>query len=378
MYHPTFETFQDLSRHGNLIPVYREVLADLETPLSAFLKVQEGPYAFLLESVEGGEKWGRYSFLGGNPAAVLRCDRGQVVLFRNGREELLPHQGDPLETVRGILKGYRTVQVQGLPRFTGGWVGYFGYDLVRYFEVLPDRGHKGFDLPEFLLLRYDTFLVFDNVSHTIKIVTNVQSDGKDPRRAYDEGVQAIEAIIEKLETRLAPRASRLGSPLTPSPLPRGEREKKCEGPSATMSNLSQEAFEAAVRKAKEYIRAGDIFQVVLSQRFETPFPGEPLSLYRALRLINPSPYLFYLRCGEFTLLGSSPEVMVRREGRRVELRPIAGTRPRGDSEETDLALERELLADEKERAETLAWSRASEASFAEDWDSEEDSVYDAL
>ncbi|MBI5379061.1 MAG: anthranilate synthase component I, partial [Nitrospirae bacterium] len=295
---------------------------------------------------------------GGMPAAVVRCDRGQVTLLRNGREERLPHRDNPLEAVRGLLGGYRTVQVPGLPRFTGGWVGYFGYDLVRYFETLPDRGLKGFDLPEFFLMLYDTFLVFDNVSHTIKVVANAQvqesgvrSQESEVRRAYEEAVGKIDAVIEKLETRLAPRASRFGSPLTPAPLPRGEREKKGEGPSATMSNMSQEAFEAAVRRAKEYIRAGDVFQVVLSQRFETPFTGDPLSLYRALRLINPSPYLFYLRCGEFTLLGSSPEVMVRKEGRKIELRPIAGTRPRGDSEETDRALERELLGDQKERAE---------------------------
>jgi anthranilate synthase component 1 len=356
MYHPTFETFQDLSRHGNLIPVYREVLADLETPLSAFLKVQEGPYAFLLESVEGGEKWGRYSFLGGNPAAVLRCDGGQVTLLRNGREERLPYQNDPLEAVRGILEGVRTVQVPGLPRFTGGWVGYFGYDLVRYFEDLPDRGLKGFDLPEFFLMRYDVFLVFDNVSHTIKVVANIQTHGKKPRQAYDEAVGEIEAVIEKLETRLTPHASNPPSPpfakgglggimrLTP----RGEENLVI---AQRESNMTEATFEAAVRRAKEYIRAGDIFQVVLSQRFETPFTGEPLSLYRALRLINPSPYLFFLRCGDFTLLGSSPEVMVRKEGRRIELRPIAGTRPRGETEETDRALERELLADQKERAE---------------------------
>ena len=338
MYTPSLEQFREKAKQGNLIPVYREVLADTETPVSAFLKINDGCCAFLLESVTGGEKWARYSFLGCAPEAVIVGEDGKVFLKENGTVTDLPFEKDPLEAVKRVLDRYKPVEVPGLPRFFGGAVGYLSYDVVRFFEKLPYGDKPGMGLPELFLMLTDTLLIFDNVAGRIKVVSNAHIDGDGVDEAYKKATAKIDALVEKLRTCL-PR--------------REETDRAGKTAAEPRSNFTPEAFHDVVLKAKEYIRAGDIFQVVLSQRFEREITCEPFDIYRALRAINPSPYMFYLKMGETSLVGSSPEVMVRLEGDRIELRPIAGTRRRGATEEEDLALERDLLDDPKERAEHI-------------------------
>jgi anthranilate synthase component 1 len=320
-YSLSFEEFHALSSRGNLIPLYKEILADFETPVSAFTKIDHGPSAYLLESVEGGENWARYSFLGSGSPVVIREDRDEVVLTRGAKTQRLPKRGNPLDALRGVLAEYRPVTVPGLPRFVGGAVGYLGYDVVRSFAFLIT----------------DTLLIFDNVAQTIKVVANAhvpsQKDG-DVRKAYADAVKRIEGMIARLRRPL-----------------RRTKPKRRHKPLSFTSNMSKADFEKMVVRSKEYIKAGDIFQVVLSQRWEANIQTAPLQIYRALRLVNPSPYMYYLRIGGVELVGSSPEILVRCEDGQVSVRPIAGTRKRGETYEQDLALEKELLADAKERAE---------------------------
>ena len=334
MYSPDFASFQAISAQGNLIPVYREIMADLDTPVSAFKKIDDGRYAFLLESIEGGEKWARYTFLGSNPSVVIRSMGNTVEILEGGatsREEV----SDPLGFVRDFLARYQPVTLEGIPRFFGGAVGYLGYDMVRHFESIPTTNPAVIGAYDSYFVITDTILIFDNVSQKIKVVSNAHLDaGKSVADAYSEATAKIDALIRKLKTPL---------PLLPST----PAEKKV----AFASNVSREAFELAVEKAKEYVRSGDVFQIVLSQRFSGELTVDPLDIYRMLRTLNPSPYMFFLRMDDTLVVGASPEVMVRREGARVELRPIAGTRPRGATPEEDLSLEREMLADPKERAE---------------------------
>lgn len=338
MYIPSLDDFREKAAQGNLIPVYREILADTETPVSAFLKINDGCCAFLLESVTGGEKWARYSFIGSAPEAVIVGEDGKVVLKENGTVTDLPFEKDPLEAIKRILERYRPVEVSGLPRFYGGAVGYLSYDVVRFFEKLPYNDKPGIGLPEIFLMLTDTLLIFDNVAGRIKVVSNAHVDEGEADEAYQRAVAKIDALIEKLRA--------------PLPLPGASRPvDKVSGESR--SNFTPEGFHDAVLRAKEYVRAGDIIQVVLSQRFEREVTCEPFDIYRALRAINPSPYMFYLKMGRTSLVGSSPEVMVRLEGGKIELRPIAGTRRRGETDEEDIALEKELLADPKERAEHI-------------------------
>jgi anthranilate synthase component 1 len=339
MLRPTLEEFKKKARQGNLIPVYREILADMETPVSAFRKIDDGTYSFLLESVEGGEKWARYSFLGSKPSIVVRTRDHQVEVIRHGRKEMRTFEQDPLEAIRDLLSAYRPVPDPGLPRFYGGGVGFLGFDVVRFFERMPDRRKLGLDLPDIFFMITDTLVIFDTVTHMIKVVSNAHVNGGSVTAAYREAVSKIDAIVKKLRGG--------GRSRTP-----GVRRKTTRGTKLT-SNFTQPQYEQAVLKAKEYIRAGDIFQVVPSQRFERPIRVEPFEIYRALRLINPSPYMYFLRCGDATVVGASPEVMVRLEGERIDLRPIAGTRKRGATEEEDRKLEQELLADPKERAEHI-------------------------
>jgi anthranilate synthase component 1 len=346
VYHPPLEEFIRKSRQGNLIPVYREILADLETPVSAFLKIRDERYGYLLESVEGGEKWARYSFLGSRPALVIKGSLEELTLIRPKRVDRIPVKKDPLETLKEIMADYQPVEVEGVPRFFGGAVGYLGYDMIRSIERLPDFHHDRLDLPVMYLMVTDTLLIFDNMAQTIKVVSNVHltdrgGRGSDaPRRAYREAVDKIEAIIARLrKTNRLPKERRRHS---------GKRSEL-----KITSNMSPSAFQKMVRRAKEYIRSGDIFQVVLSQRFETDARSASFDIYRALRVINPSPYMYYLQLDGLELVGSSPEVLVRCEDRKIELRPIAGTRPRGRNEEEDQRLERELLSDQKERAEHI-------------------------
>jgi len=334
MYHPDYATFQALSAQGNLIPVYREILADLDTPVGAFKKIDDGRYGFLLESIEGGEKWGRYTFLGSSPAVVIRGKENWVEIVE-GEEVRRVEVADPLNYIRDYMARYTPVEVPGIPRFFGGAVGYLGYDAVRHFEKLPDLNPRDIDAYDAYFIITDTMLIFDSLSQKIKVVSNAHLDGTHtPEAAYAEAQSKIEGLIERLKTPLAPSA------------------RKATGTKVALSsNVKREDFEASVTRGKEYVRSGDIIQVVLSQRFSGALTVDPFDIYRALRTLNPSPYMFFLRLDETLVVGASPEVMVRKEGDRVELRPIAGTRPRGATPAADEALARELLADPKELAE---------------------------
>ena len=337
---PTWEEFRRWAGAGTVVPVYREILADMETPVSAFRKIDSGNYAFLLESVEGGEQWGRYSFLGSNPSLVFQCKGRQVEVLEGAATTRYEVGTDPLDAVKGILGRYRPAPVPGLPRFSGGLVGYLGYDLVRFIERLPERAKDDLGLPDAVLLLTDTLLIFDNVAHTIKVVSNAALPGPGEaavRGAYEEAERKIEALIAALRRPV-------GAPRSPRSTPRAAERS---------STSTREEFEAAVRRAKAYVEAGDAIQVVLSQRLATRTAVDPFDAYRALRIVNPSPYMYYLRLGDLKVVGTSPEVLVRLEDDRIDVRPIAGTRRRGRSEAEDRGLEAELLGDAKERAEHI-------------------------
>jgi anthranilate synthase component 1 len=338
-YSLTFEEFRALAEQGNVIPLYREILADYDTPVSAFAKIDHGPTAYLLESVEGGENWARYSFLGSGTPAVICEQGGDLLVTRGSRTRRVPSKGNPLARVRELMEEYRPVSVPGLPRFVGGAVGYLGYDIVRSFEDLPSKRKDGLGLPDCSFLITDTVLIFDNVTQKIKVVANAHlrsGRDRDLRRAYAEATERIERTITRLKRPLRHRN------------PRRRRQ-----PLTFTSNMSKADFEKMVARTKEYIGAGDIFQCVLSQRWETQIRTKPFELYRALRVINPSPYMYYLRLGGVELVGSSPEILVRCEDGQVIVRPIAGTRRRGRNELEDRRLEADLLADGKERAEHI-------------------------
>ncbi len=334
-YAPDFKEFCALAKQGNLIPVSREVLADFETPVSALAKIDRGACAYLLESVEGGEKWARYSFLGsGSPTLIQGNDR-EVIVSSGRRRRRIPVKTDVLACLREIMSAYRPVQVPGLPRFCGGAVGYLSYDVVRQFERLPALRKDVLGLPQACFLLTDTLLIFDNVAQTIRIVANAHVGERNQKAAYDDAVRRIDGMIARLRTGRRPSPRRPAS----------------RRPLAFASNMSKADFEKVVMQTKEYIKAGDIFQGVLSQRWQASIRARPFDIYRALRVINPSPYMYYLRFPEVELVGASPEVLVRCEDDLVQLRPIAGTRRRGATEEEDRALREELLANEKERAE---------------------------
>jgi anthranilate synthase component I len=338
MYFPTLEQFTKHTAEGNLIPVYREILADMETPVSAFRKIDNGHTSFLLESIEGGEKWARYSFLGSGPARIFRCRDRYFEVILGEQVEVQGESADPIAELQKLLASYRPVEIEGLPRFFGGAVGYLGYDMVRFVEDLPDKNQRDSDNWDACFMLTEGLLIFDNMRQKIKVVCNVLvAAGEEPQLAYARGVDRIETLIEQLRQplphRIAQRHEVEAQELTP--------------------NFTPEAFRGAVDSCKEYIRAGDIFQVVLSQRFEGTLQADPFDIYRALRTINPSPYMYFLRFGDNLVVGASPEVLVRKEGEQVEVRPIAGTRPRGATPEEDRRLEAELLADPKECAEHI-------------------------
>jgi anthranilate synthase component I len=328
---PTKSEFAALAKGGKLVPVYREVFADLDTPVSAFRKVDDGPYSFLLESVEGGEKWGRYSLLGSRPSKVFVARGDQAELREGGT--VTPLTGHPLDELAALLKRHQAVPLPGLPRFCGGAVGFLGYDTVRWFERVPARSRDDLGLPDAMFLFGDVVSVFDNLTHTLKVVTHAHG-GSDPGAAYDAAVTRIEAEVARLRRALPWEDSEPG-PAPPEP----------------ESTATPDAYRRAVETAKGHIRAGDIFQVVLSHRMSVPVARSAFQAYRALRVANPSPYLYFLKLGGLSLVGSSPEALVRRTDGVVEVRPIAGTRPRGRGALEDQRLEDELKADEKERAE---------------------------
>ena len=332
------QEFNQLKQQGyNRIPLMREALADLDTPLSTYLKLANGPYSYLFESVQGGEKWGRYSIIGLPCRKVVRIDGHRVRVFEDNKEIESEDAADPLAWVEDFYARFRIPEIESLPRFTGGLVGYFGYDTVRYIEPRlgecpnPDQ----LKTPDILLMVSDEVVVFDNLSGKMHIIIYADPEQDD--------------AFNKTKTRLNQLVGRLHDSI-PRPVhakPRRVNEKDF------ISGFTQEGFEAAVDKAKDYIIDGDIMQVVLSQRLSIPFQAAPLDLYRALRSLNPSPYMYYLDLDEFHIVGSSPEILVRVDDDLVTVRPIAGTRPRGENEEQDRALEQDLLADPKELAEHL-------------------------
>jgi anthranilate synthase component 1 len=333
-YTPSLEEFRLKAREGNVVPVFREILGDLETPVSAFKKIGDAPHAFLLESVEGGEKWGRYSFLGTAPSAVVRIEGTRVTVESNGRKRTRSVR-DPLSGLESVLSRYKPVHVEGLPRFVGGAVGYLGYDSIRFLEDKVRLAEwKPGDLPDAQFLVTGSLLVFDNLSHTIKVVVNAEV-GLDPEAAWHDATRRIDATVDRLR----------------SFSPTHYQARRTTRKPVFSSSTSRREFERAVGRAKQYIEAGDAYQVVLSQEISAEISSNPFDVYRALRQINPSPYMYFLRFGSDVVLGASPEALVRKEDDVLEVRPIAGTRARGADRVEDLRLEEELRASEKERAE---------------------------
>ncbi|MBX3320644.1 MAG: anthranilate synthase component I [Nitrospira sp.] len=338
-YSLNLDEFRSYAKQGNLIPLFREILADHDTPVSAFAKIDHGPSAYLLESIQGGEKWARYSFLGSGSPLVIYEDRGDLCVKKGMHRRRIPSRGAPLDRLQELMETYRPVTVPNLPRFVGGAVGYLGYDIVKTFEELPSRRKEHLELPDFAFLLTETLLIFDNVSQKIKVVANAHvksTSERDVRAAYRQATGRIEAMIDRLRR----------------PLKR-QKPKRRRSPLRFTANMSKADFEKMVSRAQEYIKAGDIFQCVLSQRWETNLQAPPFQLYRALRVVNPSPYMYYLRIAGVELVGSSPEILVRCEDGLASVRPIAGTRRRGTTTEEDAELERRLLADTKERAEHI-------------------------
>jgi anthranilate synthase component 1 len=322
MYNPTLEEVKKLKKQGNLVPVYREINADLETPVSAYLKIATGSYSFLLESVEGGERLARYSFLGTEPAMILSTGKNNAI--------------DPLLLIDREFKKYRTVPIEGLPRFHGGMVGYLSYEVARYFERLPSPTNDPLDLPESKLMLADTLLIFDHLTHKIKVVSHVRLDG-DIEKNYREATRKIDELV-----------TRLGKPVpAQKSYPRTSNDVK---PS---TNVTQSEYESIVKRMKKHIYDGDIIQGVPSLRLARRTQASPFAIYRALRSINPSPYMYFLHMDDLHIVGASPELLVRVEDGIVSNHPIAGTRPRGKDNKADKALEKELKTDEKECAEHL-------------------------
>jgi len=354
MYSPNREEFLKLAQQGNLVPVTRRLLADIETPLSAYRKIRGPGESFLFESVEGGEHLGRYSFIGCNPRAVIVQKQNTVEVLENGKvieTAKVTRSGgatglnnggtevrDGLAVVEKVMRKYRPVTVPGLPRFTGGAIGFIGYEFIHDVEpVVPRTPADDLQTPVMCFLIADQLLIFDRVAQTLTVLVNaVIEEAASPEEAYEDAIGEIERLVSLLEQPSEHHPVTLPAEAPPIPFE---------------SNVTQQKFEANVLKAKEYITAGDIIQVVGSQRFTIPVKASPIDIYRAARSVNPSPYMFLLELGGFSLVGASPEIHVRCEDGKVEIRPIAGTRRRGGSEEEDKALQSELLADPKERAE---------------------------
>jgi anthranilate synthase component 1 len=335
---PSRQEFKDKAGEGNLIPVYTEVYADLETPVSAYLKLRRGENTFLLESVEGGTQVGRYSFLGRDPSIIFEA-KGRQIKIRRGSRVTTIETADTLGELEKLTQEFVPVSDPALPPFAGGAVGYIAYDTVRQLEVLPETKPDDLDVPDMLFMFTDTIVAFDNVSHKLTIMHNIQArPGDNLDLLYDQAAGVLRQILADLR-RTLPEVQEQGGRL-----PEEEHRN---------SNFQRQEFLEAVENCKGNIQRGDIIQAVLSQRLDTTFEGDAFSLYRALRIINPSPYMFYLHFGELKLVGASPEIHVRSYGGEVTIRPIAGTRARGATVEEDVRLEKELLADEKERAEHL-------------------------
>ena len=334
---PDYTTFLQLGHDATLVPVARTLSADLLTPVGAFLSVAEGQkYAFLLESVEGGERIGRYTFVGAQPRMIITARGPEISIRRGAKEEKLT--GNVNDVLRETLRQYCSATVPGLPPFTGGGVGYFAYDMVRQFERLPKRAKLDVNLPDCIFTFYDRLLAFDHLKHQLHIIAAADVRAESPRKAYDRALADIDALERKLVRGIHKQTLGWSAPAKRRPL-------------NAHASTTHDEFIASVHRAKEYIAAGDIFQVVLSQRLDFKLPAEPFQIYRALRTVNPSPYMFYLQFDDTQVLGASPEMLVRITGRKLEYRPIAGTRRRGEEAADDERLIEELRNDEKERAE---------------------------
>jgi len=336
MFLPSANEFHRLAQQGNLIPVYREILADMETPVSAFRKIDDGQSAFLLESIEGGEKWARYSFLGSGPVRVFRCRDHYYEVRYAGELEDSGEVDDPLHKLRELMAVYQPVEVEGLPRFFGGAVGYLGYDMIRFIEDLPDTNPRQIDGWDACFMFTERLLIFDNMRQKVKLVYNVHlQDNEDSAVAYQRAQKQIERMLEQLR----------------QPLQREDEEPGGDGRQELEANFTQDDFKQAVERCKKYIRAGDIFQVVLSRKFSFEASGDYLKVYEKLRSLNPSPYLYHLKMGKKITIGSSPEMLLRVTNDQVETFPIAGTRKISDDETKNEKLRQELVSDEKELAE---------------------------
>jgi anthranilate synthase component I len=336
MIQPDFKEFTRLAKQGNLVSVYDTYTADLLTPVGAHLRLaRDAKYSFLLESVEGGENIARYTFTGANPSEVFRSRGRNCSLESNDKR--VEFEDNPVEKLRRLTQRYQAVRVPGLPPLVAGAIGYFAYDMVRLVEKIPAAGRDDMGLDDCVMMFYLGLVVFDHVRHRVWIVRNVFTEGKGSlREKYDAAIREIRRTRKTLEQPLPPqRHSHSGRPLQ------------------VESNMTKAQFTAGVRQAKKYIHSGDVFQVVTSQRFSAKTSADPFEIYRALRVVNPSPYLYFLHLDDVSVVGSSPEMLIKVQGRKASYRPLAGTRPRGRGEKEDQALETELLADPKERAEHI-------------------------
>lgn len=343
--YPDLKTFLKLSKQGNLIPIYTELLADLETPVSSFLKICNSDYAYLLESVESQEKIGRYSFLSSEPAMVIKSKNRliEIIEFKDGKKikKIFTTKTNPLDEIKKILSIFKYVSLKELPRFAGGFVGYLSYDMVRFFEKIPNKNKDDLNLADSIFMLSNNLLIFDHIEHKIKIASNIYVKNNKQvnsiNKVYQQGQRSIQHIVDKLNKQIKIKKIK----------PKKKESYKIN------SNFTKNNFCKIVRKAKEYIKRGDIIQVVLSQRFKIRSEDDSIDIYRRLRSINPSPYMYYLKFKDLKIVGSSPEMLIRCENGLIETRPIAGTRPRGRNEAEDIRLARELLSDKKERAEHI-------------------------
>lgn len=338
-YYPGFETFKQLAASSNLVPVYRQLFADSLTPVSAFQKIADTENSFLLESASGGEKISRYSLLSSDPFIEFTAFGTRIEIKRRGKPKEVVHAQDPLAILYSEVKSFTPAQLDGLPQFFCCGVGYIGYDTIRYYESLPNIPRDDLSLPDIHVMFYDTMIIFDHVTKTIKVVCTAMIDDSHLENLYQKAVSKIDCLVEKLRTPVMALSDDIMT----------EKETNL----VFSSNFERSDFLKAVNQCKEYIRAGDVFQVVISQRFKIQTKADPFSIYRVLRVINPSPYMFYLKMGDVQFVGSSPEVMVKVEGKKIVVRPIAGTRRRGRDDEEDQGFAQNLIDDPKERAEHI-------------------------
>ncbi len=337
MYHPSKDEFIKHSKNGNLIPVYKELIGDMDTPVSIFQRLAGKYPSYLLESVEGGEHVGRYSFLGVDPSIIFKSKGREISIKKNGKTKAWITDTNPLSELKKVMSEYKPVNIEGLPRFSGGAVGYVGYKVISFFEDIPIQKNDELEFPDVYFMVTDTLVIFDHVKHLIKIVANAKVEGN-AGKVYEESINKIERLVRKIRQLKHPYVAEF---------PKQMKDVNVK------SNFTQKQYENVVNKAKEYIRAGDIIQIVPSQRFTVSVKSKPFDIYRALRSVNPSPYMYYIQGEDFHIIGSSPELLVRCEDGIVETRPIAGTRPRGQTPQEDEKLEKDLIDDEKERAEHI-------------------------